>query len=112
MDSQGGPGNEQLSNGQIEAGKNPRDAYEGDTAASQVKQEEDNLARKASTVQPPFTIYTKHQRNFIVALVSIAGFFSPLNSNIVSWYCSSRTFVPSEQRSYSTFQRYLRSPNP
>ena len=43
---------------------------------------EAGLEKRPSTVVP-YTIYNLTQKRLLVTLVSIAGFFSPLNSNIV-----------------------------
>lgn len=54
-------------------------------AADQEEQDfEADLEKRPSSIEPPYTVYNLSQKRLLVALVSIAGFFSPLNSNIAS----------------------------
>ena len=57
-----------------------------DRAGSKALEQQDmeaGLEKRPSTIVP-YTIYNLTQKRLLVTLVSIAGFFSPLNSNIVN----------------------------
>lgn len=41
----------------------------------------ENKAVQEAEMQPPYSIYTKRQKNFIVFMSALGGFFSPLSAN-------------------------------
>lgn len=86
------PGNSRPAS--IDATQEPAQCLENDDRAGSdalgQQDTEAGLEKRPSTIVP-YTIYNLTQKRLLVTLVSIAGFFSPLNSNIVNRVAKSRS---------------------